>query len=124
MGAKVAFPEKQVVNVMGDLAFSTVGLDIETAVRCNIPTLTVVINNSYMSIYDDSRFPTAIEKYQIKSLSGQFSEVAAAMGAYAEKITEPDDIVSAIKRGIEANDRGEPAVLEFITRDEGNFSKF
>ncbi len=124
MGAKLAFPDKQVINVMGDMAFSTVGLDIETAVRCDIPILTVVNNNSYMSIYDDSRFPTAIQKYQVKSLGGQFAEVAAAMGAYAEKITEPEEIVSAINRAIAANAAGEPAVLEFITRDEGNFSKF
>ena len=124
MGAKMAFPDKQVINVMGDMAFSTVGLDVETAVRCDIPILTVVNNNSYMSIYDDSRFPTAIQKYQVKSLGGQFAEVAAAMGAYAEKVTEPDEIVPAINRAIAANAAGEPAVLEFITRDEGNFSKF
>ena len=124
MGAKLAFPDKQVINVMGDMAFSTVGLDVETAVRCDIPILTVVNNNSYMSIYDDSRFPTAIQKYQVKSLGGQFAEVAAAMGAYAEKITEPDEIIPAITRGLTANASGEPAVLEFITRDEGNFSKF
>ena len=41
MGAKMAFPQKQVINVMGDMAFSTVGLDIETAVRCDIPIMTV-----------------------------------------------------------------------------------
>ena len=89
MGAKLAAPEKLCVNVMGDLAFSTVGLDIETAVRCEIPTLTIVINNAFMSIYDDSRFPVALEKYNIKTLSGEFSEVAQAMGAYTEKITAP-----------------------------------
>jgi acetolactate synthase-1/2/3 large subunit len=49
MGAKLAAPGKQVINVMGDTAFSTVGLDIETAVRCDIPILTIVLNNSYMS---------------------------------------------------------------------------
>ncbi|SVB96013.1 uncharacterized protein METZ01_LOCUS248867, partial [marine metagenome] len=39
MGAKLAAPEKLCINVMGDLAFSTVRLDVETAVLCNIPTL-------------------------------------------------------------------------------------
>jgi thiamine pyrophosphate-dependent acetolactate synthase large subunit-like protein len=124
MGAKMAFPDKQVINVMGDMAFSTVGLDVETAVRCGIPTMTVINNNSFMSIYSDSRFPVAIEKFQVKSLSGQFSEVARAMGAYAEKVTEPGEIVPAIKRGLEATSAGEPVVLEFITCDEGEYSKF
>ena len=124
MGAKLAAPEKLCVNVMGDLAFSTVGLDIETAVRCEIPTLTIVINNAFMSIYDDSRFPVALEKYNIKTLSGEFSEVAQAMGAYTEKIAAPNDIVPAIKRGIAETESGKAVVLEFITKDEGKYSKF
>ena len=124
MGAKLAEPDKLCINVMGDLAFSTVGLDVETAVRCNIPTMTIVINNAFMSIYDDSRFPVAIEKYNIKSLSGEFSEVAQAMGAYTEKITAPADIIPAIKRGIAETEAGNAVVLEFITKDEGEYSKF
>ncbi|MQG32673.1 MAG: hypothetical protein FI717_00005 [SAR202 cluster bacterium] len=100
------------------------GLDVETAVRCNIPTMTIVINNAYMSIYDNSRFPVALEKYNVKSLSGEFSEVAQAMGAYTEKITQPSEIIPAIKRGITATEEGKTVVLEFITKDEGEYSKF
>jgi acetolactate synthase-1/2/3 large subunit len=124
MGAKLAAPEKQVINVMGDMAFSTVGLDIETAVRCHIPILTIVLNNSYMSIYDKSRFPVAYEKYDVQRLSGQFAEVAQAMGAYSEKITDPQEIVPALKRGLAAVEGGKATVLEFITCDEGEYSKF
>ncbi|MQF94290.1 MAG: thiamine pyrophosphate-requiring protein [SAR202 cluster bacterium] len=124
MGAKLAEPDKLCINVMGDLAFSTVGLDVETAVRCNIPTMTIVINNAYMSIYDNSRFPVAMEKYNVKALSGEFSEVAQAMGAYTEKITDPSEIIHAIKRGITATEEGKTVVLEFITKDEGEYSKF
>ena len=124
MGAKLAMPNQQVINFMGDMAFSTVGLDIETAVRCGIPILTIVLNNSYMSIYDNSRFPVALEKYNVKSLSGQFSEVAQAMGAYSEKITDPQEIVPALKRGLASTEAGKAAVLEFITCDEGEYSKF
>lgn len=124
MGAKLAAPDKMVINIMGDMAFSTVGLDIETAVRCNIPIMTIVVNNSFMSIYDNSRFPVALEKYQVKSLSGQFSEVAQAMGAYSEKITDPQEIIPAIQRGLSMVESGRPTVLEFITADEGEYSKF
>lgn len=124
MGAKMAAPEKLCINVMGDLAFGTVGLDVETGVRCQIPTLTIVINNAYMSIYDNSRFPVALEKYNVKTLSGEFSEVAQAMGAYTEKITNPSEIIPAIKRCVAATEDGKTVVLEFITCDEGEFSKF
>jgi thiamine pyrophosphate-dependent acetolactate synthase large subunit-like protein len=124
MGAKMAAPGKQVINVMGDAAFGTVGLDIETAVRAEIPILTIILNNSTMAIYSDSRFPYSVEKYNVKGLSGQFSEVAQALGAFAEKISEPKDIIPAIKRALEVNQSGRPAVLEFITREEGEYSKF
>ena len=68
MGAKLAAPDKQVINVMGDMAFSTVGLDVETAVRCRIPILTIVLNNATMAIYDNSRFPVALKKYDETAL--------------------------------------------------------
>ena len=124
MGAKLAAPEKLVINVMGDLAFSTVGIDIETAVRCNIPILTIIINNAYMSIYDDRRFPVAVEKYNIKQLSGEFTDMCTSLGAFAQQVTEPNEIIPAITRAIQRTEQGQPAVLEFMTRDEGEYSKF
>ncbi len=89
MGAKMAAPEKQVINIMGDAAFGTVGLDIETAVRAEIPILTIVLNNSYMAIYGDGYFPVAADQWRAKELSGQFAEVAQAMGAFSEKVKAP-----------------------------------
>jgi thiamine pyrophosphate-dependent acetolactate synthase large subunit-like protein len=124
MGAKLAAPEKQVINFMGDAAFGMVGLDIETAVRERIPITTIVLNNSTMAIYPDGRMPVAVERYNIKQLSGNFAEVAEALGAYSERITDPGDIVPAFQRAQEVNQSGRPALLEFITKEEGAFSKF
>ena len=124
MGAKMAAPEKMVINFMGDAAFGMVGLDVETAVRCGIPITTVVMNNSTMAIYPDSRIPTAVERYNIKELSGDFYQVGLALGAYSEQIHTPDEIKPAMQRAMEANANGRPALLEFITKEEGTFSKF
>src|SRR5262249_4139239 len=124
MGAKLAAPDTHVINVMGDMAFSTVGLDIETAVRCHIPILTIVLNNATRAIYAKSRFPMALEKYDVKRLSGRFAEVAHAMGAYSERITEPHDIVPALQRGWAAVEGGQATVLECLTVDEGAYSQF
>jgi len=124
MGAKLAAPDKQVVNIMGDAAFGMVGMDVETAVRAQIPILTIILNNSTMAIYPDSRVPVAVQRYQIKRLSGNFAGVADALGAYSEQISDPDDIVPAIQRGLEVTGAGRPAVLEFITAEEGAYSKF
>ena len=124
MGAKMAAPEKQVINVMGDFAFGSVGLDIETAVRADLPIITIVLNNSIMAIYPDSRFPVAVERYNLKGVTGQYSEVAQALGAYSEKIADPQEIVPAIKRALEINRNGRTVLLEFITKEEGDYSKF
>ena len=53
LGAKMAEPDKQVINIMGDAAFGMAGLDIETASRSDIPILTVVLNNGVMTHYYD-----------------------------------------------------------------------
>jgi thiamine pyrophosphate-dependent acetolactate synthase large subunit-like protein len=50
--------------------------------------------------------------------------VAQAMGAHSEKITDPQEIVPALKRGLAAVEGGKATVLEFITCDEGEYSKF
>ena len=124
MGAKIAAPEKQVINFMGDAAFGMVGMDVETAVREGIAITTIVMNNSTMGIYPDSRMPTAVERYNTKHLTGNFSDVAKALGAYSEQITSPDEIASAMRRAQEANQSGRAALLEFITKEEGAFSKY
>jgi acetolactate synthase-1/2/3 large subunit len=49
--------------------------------------------------------------------------VARALGGYGERINQPDEIVPAIRRGIEQTQKGVPALLEFITSKEIAFSK-
>ena len=122
MGAKMAAPEKLVVNVMGDGAFGMVGLDFETAVRERIPILTIVLNNSGMSIYGPDRFPVAHERYGTKSLSGNYAQVAEAMGGYNERVERPEGIVPAMRRAQQVVAAGQPALLEIITSLEYAFS--
>ena len=62
MGAKLANPDKLVVNVMGDGAAGMTGMDWETASRENIPILSVIKNDAIFSGYDRN-IPTAIEKF-------------------------------------------------------------
>jgi thiamine pyrophosphate-dependent acetolactate synthase large subunit-like protein len=66
----------------------------------------------------------AVERYNIKGVGGQFSEVAQALGAYSEKISDPQEIVPSIRRALEINRNGQTVLLEFITKEEGAYSKF
>ena len=121
IGAKLAAPDKFVVNFMGDAAFGMTGLDFETAVRSGIPILTVVLNNSTMAI-ETSHMARSHELYQTRDLGGQYADLARAMGGWAEKIEDPSDVGPAILRAKSATENGEAALLEFITSEEGEFS--
>ena len=75
MGAKLAAPDKFAVNFMGDGTFGMTGLDFETAVRSNIPILTVVLNNSMMA-GEDTGSPTSNRLYRTADLSGNYADMA------------------------------------------------
>jgi thiamine pyrophosphate-dependent acetolactate synthase large subunit-like protein len=42
------------------------------------------------------------------------SDMARALGLHSEQVTEPSEIVPALKRALEANAKGRPAYIEFI----------
>ena len=123
MGAKLAAPEKQVVNIMGDAAFGMAGMDVETAVRSEIPILTVILNNGVMTHYNES-MPYASEHWGSDRLGGDYAKVAEGLGAYSEQVRAPDEVGAAIRRGIAANDGGQPAVIEMMTKAEENVSRY
>lgn len=117
MGAKLARPDYLCVNVWGDAAIGFTGMDFETAVRERIPILSILFNNFSMAI-EIPIMPVSQRKYGSTNISGHYADMAKAFGAYGERVTEPSEILSALKRGIEATQRGEPALLEFITDKE------
>jgi acetolactate synthase-1/2/3 large subunit len=121
MGAKLARPDKTAVNIMGDAAFGMVGMDFETAVREKIPILTIIMNNSKLGGYK-RHFPIASERYNLNVISGEYAKVAEALGGYSEKVVQPNDIIPALQRGKKAVDSGQAALIEIITREEGDFS--
>lgn len=123
MGAKLAAPDKLCINVWGDAAIGFTGMDFETAVRERIPILSVLLNNSSMAI-ELPVMQVATEKYRATDISGNYAEFARAMGGYGERVTKPEEIIPAIKRAIRQTQEGTPALLEFITEKEIEFSMF
>ena len=121
IGAKLAAPDKFVVNFMGDAAFGMTGLDFETAARSGIPILTIVLNNSTMAI-ETSHMARSHELYRTRDLGGNYADMARAMGGWAEKVEDPSDVAAAILRAKAATEGGQAALLEFITSEEGEFS--
>jgi acetolactate synthase-1/2/3 large subunit len=121
IGAKLAAPDKLCVNFMGDAAFGMTGLDFETAVRANIPILTVVLNNSAMAI-EIPHLVLSHEKYRTRDIGGRYADMALAMGGWAERVERPEEISGAFARARKATESGQAALLEFITSQETAFS--
>ena len=120
MGAKLAFPNKTCINIMGDLAFGTAGMEIETAFREKLPIITCLLNNSVLGGYSNY-MPVASDTYNSNKLTGDYTAVARGLGAYAEKVQKPEDVKGAIERALQATSEGRPVLLEFITREEPVF---
>ena len=121
LGAKLAAPEKFVVNFMGDAAFGMTGLDFETAVRSNLPILTVVLNNSTMAV-ETRHMAASHERYGTRDLGGNYADMARAMGGWAERVEDPAEVGPAIVRARRATEEGRAALLEFITGPEIEYS--
>ncbi len=123
IGAKLAHPDKLCMNVMGDAAIGMTGMDFETAVRERIPILTILWNNFSMASMV-SIMQVATEKYRSTDISGNYADMAKALGGYGERVTQPSEIIPAIKRAIRKTEEGTPALLEFITAKETKLSVF
>jgi len=123
LGAKLEHPGKLCINWWGDAAIGFTGMDFETAVRERIPIMSVLSNNSCMAI-ELPVMKVATEKYRSTDISGNYADFARALGGYGERITEPEEIVPAIRRGIAKTEDGVPVLLEFITSKELQVSKF
>jgi acetolactate synthase-1/2/3 large subunit len=123
MGAKLARPDKLCINVWGDAAIGFTGMDFETAVRERIPILSVLLNNFSMAI-ELPIMKVATEKYRSTDISGHYADMARAFGGYGERVTEPGEIVPAIRRAMQQTQQGTPALLEFITAKEITYSLF
>ncbi len=122
MGAKLASPDKLCINVWGDAAIGFTGMDFETAVRERIPILSILFNNFSMAI-EIPIMPISTEKYRSTDISGNYAEMARVFGGYGERVSQPDEIIPAIRRGIEQTKAGRPALLKFLTAKETEISR-
>jgi len=123
MGAKLARPDMTAVGLSGDAGFGMVGMDFETAVRENIPIISIVANNFRLGSYGKHN-PIASERYNLNVTSGDYAKIAEASGGYAEKVAKPEDIIPTIKRAKKAVDSGQAALIEVLTKEEPDFSLY
>ncbi len=119
IGAKLARPEKHVVCVTGDGAFQTEMKELPTAVQFGAPVTWVVLDNRSLGWPKLHERRAGWQRYIAVDFEAQpdLGAVARASGCYGEQVEQPGQIVPALQRALEANRRGQPAVLQFIVDD-------
>jgi acetolactate synthase-1/2/3 large subunit len=118
LGAKVAMPKKPVVCFTGDGGFWYHLQELETAVRCGIPTVTVVNNNNSLNqettifahAYGGKPSPKNTEMWHFSQVN--FAAIAESMGALGSRVTKPSEVRSALDQAFSS---GRPAVVEVMS---------
>jgi acetolactate synthase-1/2/3 large subunit len=110
IAARLAHPDKKVLILHGDGSFGLNGMEFDTAVRHNIPIVSIIGNDAGWG---------QIRNPQVAILGGQaslatdlalthYEKVVEALGGYGEFVTEPDQIIPALERAFQS---GKPACV-------------
>lgn len=118
LGAKCGAPERPVVCFTGDSGFWYHVGDIETAVRWNINTVTVVNNNSsgnqskrgFDRAYGGEQTEQAGELWKFTDVS--FARIAEEMGAVGIRVEKASDFAPAMERAINMD---RPVIIDVVT---------
>ena len=70
----------------------------------------LMLNSTRISTILTSMFPEGDGQLSL----ADFLSMLAALGLHAERVSEPAEVIPALKRALEANGKGRPALLEFI----------
>ena len=109
IGAKIAKPDTQVIVVHGDGSFGLNAMELDTAVRHNIPILVVISLNGGWTADPQGEKPGRNLGYT------RFDKMAEALGCHGEYVEQPEDIRPALERAQKKVDEGRVAVVNVKT---------
>jgi acetolactate synthase-1/2/3 large subunit len=118
IGAKAACPERPVVVFTGDAGFWYHIAEIETAVRWNIASITIVNNNGggnqskrgFDRAYGGEQTQQARELWTYNAMN--FARLAEDMGALGIRVEHARDLAPALARALAAK---RPAVIDVVS---------
>ena len=118
IGAKAACPERPVVVFTGDAGFWYHIGELETQVRWNIPSVTLVNNNGggnqskrgFDRVYGGEGNNRSRELWTYKPMN--FAKIAEDIGALGIRVEKPSEIAPALARAIASK---RPAVIDVAT---------
>jgi acetolactate synthase-1/2/3 large subunit len=120
--AKLVYPDKPAVGMCGDGTFAMIMSQLLVAAEYRLPVTWCVLNNRRLGSIKDIRREGLTKPYipipVDLDIQADFRLVAEACHCYGEKVEEPGEIEPSLRRALDANNRGVPAVLDFIVKRE------
>lgn len=114
IAASLACPGKTVVVATGDGAFGFNAMEIDTAVRHQVPVLVVVANNGSWAIEVRDQQETHGRVVGTHLQYADHAAMARAFGMYAERVESSEGLSAAIQRALV----NRPALLDVIVTPE------
>jgi thiamine pyrophosphate-dependent acetolactate synthase large subunit-like protein len=116
IGAKIACPDKQVIVVHGDGSMGLNAMELDTAIRHNIPILVVISLNGGWTGDPKREKPGRDLGYT------RYDKICEALGGYGEYITKAEDITPALQRAQKKVDEGMVALVNVRTDYRARFA--
>ncbi len=115
MGAKLAFPEARTVVLTGDGALGFSVMEMETAVRHQIPIVVVVANDSAfgVEVYYQQKWFGPDRVVGTKLTNTRWDLLAESLGAHGEFVDAPEQLRPALQRAFAS---GKPACVNVISQ--------
>jgi acetolactate synthase-1/2/3 large subunit len=110
VAAKQLFPQREVICFAGDGCFMMHGQEFATAIRYNLPIITLVINNSMygtIRMHQEREYPGRVSATDLTN--PDFAALAQAYGGHGETVEKTEDFAPAFLR---ARASGKPAIIE------------
>ncbi len=103
LGASLACPDRVSIGVLGDYAFGSAAMVVETAARVGAKPIFVVVNNEGIagSMLQDHFLPPGSPKIATL-LPARYEKLAEMVDGHAEYVEEPADIRPALDRALSA----------------------
>ena len=105
IGAKVACPEKTVINMAGDGCFRMNFNELLTASKYNIPIIEVIFNNNVLGMVCQWQTLFYEKRYSSTILNGDFdyAKIAEACGCRGINVTNKEELIAAMKEALSAD---------------------
>lgn len=121
VGAKAALPDAEVWAIDGDGCFQMTNQEITTAALEGFPIKVALINNGNLGMVRQWQTLFYEGNYSHTKLGGEvyvpdFVKLSEALGAVSFRVTTKDEVLPAIQRAREINDR--PVVIEFVVGED------